>query len=110
MDRIAKSMIEDLHNSESYYRFIVENLREGLWIVDSNLNFKFVNHALCEIFGLSHQEIIGRNVSDFVSVSEFKKILEESSIRKKGLSSRYELNINRQTAVKESLSFPLHPG
>ncbi|MBC8204455.1 PAS domain S-box protein [bacterium] len=96
MDRIAKPMIEDLQKSESYYRFILENLQEGLWIVDSNLNFKFVNHALCDIFGLSQQEIIGHNVRDFVSESEFRKILKESSIRKKGLSSRYELNINRK--------------
>lgn len=37
-------------------------------------------------------------MGDFVSDSELKKVLKESSDRRKGFSSRYELNIDRQNS------------
>ena len=102
MNRNRKPVLETLQESESHYRFIVENLQEGLWIVDPNLNFIFVNQAFCDISGFSREEVIGRNVRDFVVESEFKKILHESSRRRKGISSRYELNLNRKDGFKRS--------
>jgi len=91
-----KQVEEALQESENRYRTLVETLQEGLGIVDPEENIVFANPALCDIFGYSSKEIIGMSLRDFVPKEDFQKILRETSRRKKGISSRYEVIIKRK--------------
>ena len=88
--------LDFLGDSESQYRMLVENLQEGMWIIDTELNFIFVNFAFCKITGCERDEIVGHNVREFVTEDAFRKILSEITKRKKGMAGRYELIVPRK--------------
>ncbi|MCK4814715.1 PAS domain S-box protein, partial [bacterium] len=82
-----------LRKSEEKYRTLVETIEEGIGNVDEEENFLFVNQATANIFGYSKEEMIGKNLKELTAPEDFKRVLYQTSIRKSGKSSRYELSI-----------------
>ena len=82
-----------LKESEEKYRTLVESLAEGIVSVDKNENFTFVNQAACKIFGYSKKELFNMNLKDLTTPQEFQRVIQQTSIRKTGKSSKYELKI-----------------
>ena len=85
-----------LRETEVRYRLLVESLQEGLGIVDGNENIIYANPAFSNIIGYGTDELVGMNMSDFVTESDLGKIKTETGNRKKGRSSKYELEIIRK--------------
>ena len=54
-----------LRESEEKYRTILESIEDGYFDVDIAGNFTFFNYALCKIFGLTEEELIGKNFRVF---------------------------------------------
>jgi PAS domain S-box-containing protein len=92
---------EALQESEDRYKRLVENIAEGLAAVDANENFTFANSSLCEIFGTTAEEIIGSNISEYISPEDYELIKKQSVLRKEGVSSSYELTIARKNDEKK---------
>ncbi|MCD4818357.1 MAG: PAS domain S-box protein [Candidatus Cloacimonetes bacterium] len=82
--------------SEQKYRILVETIEEGIGMVDKFENFTFINRAGAMIFGFTSEELINRNIAEFTSTGEFQKLIRQTSLRKKGESSKYELVITRK--------------
>ena len=99
----------ELRESEKKYRTLVEQIEEGILVVDENENFTFVNPATSEIFGYSVAELIGKNLSKFISTEELKKILEQTVIRRTGKSSKYEMKIFRSDGQERILEVRASP-
>jgi len=91
-----KQAEEALQKSEERYRTLVETILEGVWTVDCDENIIFANPAFCDILGYSQDEITGMNLCDFISPEEFEEVLQQTSNRKKGLSSQYEVTVKRK--------------
>jgi PAS domain S-box-containing protein len=51
---------------EKRYRTIVEAASEGIWIIDGDARTTFVNPRLCEMFGYTAGEMLGRTPFDFI--------------------------------------------
>ena len=60
-----KQAEEALRESEEKYRTILESIEDGYFDVDIAGNFTFFNDALCKIFGLTEEELIGKNFRVF---------------------------------------------
>jgi len=89
---------------EKRYRILVENIGEGLCVINRNAVVTFVNDKLCEITGYGRDEILGQEISMFFE-SESKKILmSELKKRIKGNASRYTLKFRRKGAEEIFLS------
>ncbi|MCJ7681870.1 MAG: PAS domain S-box protein, partial [Candidatus Aminicenantes bacterium] len=88
------------HNIEKeivhLYPLVVQSLQEGLGITDLDENFVFCNRAACRILGYSKNELLGMNLKDLVPPSEWERIRQETTIRKKGRASRYDLVMRRK--------------
>lgn len=56
----SKNIEAALKDSENEYRSLVENMHEGLIVVDTNYIIRFVNQAICDILGYSREELIGK--------------------------------------------------
>ena len=70
-----------LRASEENYRFLVENLREGIYTVDENGIITYVSPGAEFLLGYSRAEILGRDFSEFIfgeDVEYIKKEFEEA--------------------------------
>ena len=70
-----------LRASEENYRFLIENLREGIYTVDENGIITYVSPGAEFLLGYSRAEILGRDFSEFIfgeDVEYIKKEFEEA--------------------------------
>ncbi len=81
--------------SNERYSDLVQNSGEGLGMVDTSENFTFTNPAACEIFGFPADQLIGKNLTSFLDEPSIEEVKLQSSIRKEGQKSIYELEIIR---------------
>ncbi|MBN2093308.1 PAS domain S-box protein, partial [candidate division KSB1 bacterium] len=95
---------EELRISEERYRILVETIEEGIGKVDENENFQFVNQATTTIFGYPKEELLGKNISQFLMPDEFQKVLKQTQIRMTGQSGHYELQITRKDGERRVIS------
>ncbi len=90
---------EQISISEEKYRLLIENQGEGIGIVDMNETFVFANPAAEMIFGVKHNDLINRNLKDFVTEDELAKVIIETKKRLQYEKSTYELEIIRPDGI-----------
>jgi PAS domain S-box-containing protein len=56
-----------LKTREARYRNLFENSKDAVFITDDKLNFTEVNDAAVDLLGISENELIGRNLGDFIA-------------------------------------------
>lgn len=77
-DITGKKEIENrLRLSEAKYRAIVEDQTEMVDRFDKDLKIIFVNQAVCQFFNIGREELIGRNILEFVPEEDQGKVMEE---------------------------------
>jgi len=113
---MANAMIDEhikdrkiIIESELKYKNLVENQGEGIIIGDLKENLEFANPAASRILGLSREEIAKMNLKDLVSEEEFEKIKQQTLNRIEGVSSSYELIINRPDGQQRELMITATP-
>jgi PAS domain S-box-containing protein len=87
--------LEELRESEKKFRSLVDNMGEGVGVVDPDENFIFVNPMAEEIFGVDAEHIIGHSLNDFTTPEQYDMIRSQTAKRKNGTQSRYQLKIKR---------------
>lgn len=69
-----KEAEEALRRSEWRYRQLVEQMTDGLFVVDPNLTIIDVNTAGCAMLGMTRAELIGMNTRDLTSGEDRDRI------------------------------------
>jgi PAS domain S-box-containing protein len=108
-----KAYREQIEKSERQYRTITEQIAEGVLTVDTQENITFVNPAFCRMMGYPADRLISMNLEQISTPDSFLTILEQSRIRKKGETSRYEIQLvhaNKHTVHVELTCSPINPG
>ncbi|THU36881.1 PAS domain S-box protein [Niastella caeni] len=83
-----------LKKQEEKYRSIIANMNLGLIEVDLEEKIRYVNQSFCLMSGYEEHEIIGKHAADLFVKDEYKEIIDEkNSLRQKGLSDAYEMNV-----------------
>ena len=91
--RAEKALIE----SREWFRKLVETMNEGLGIQDQRGVITYVNARFCQMVGHSADELIGKQLADFLDETN-KGILEEHiASRKKGDKTPYDLRWTKKT-------------
>ena len=78
------------------YRILVENMGEGLCVLDKNFVPTFVNPKFCEITGYSKNELLGKSSFQFVKGKSKKILRKELEKKLKGQSSRYTVKVRKK--------------
>ncbi len=91
-----KRMEEALRENEARYRLLLERMNEGLVINDRNGEITYVNPKLSEILGYSSAELVGHRWSKFLDESNWRIVREQMTRRRRGESSTYTLEPQRQ--------------
>ncbi|MBL7149277.1 MAG: PAS domain S-box protein, partial [Candidatus Cloacimonetes bacterium] len=104
-----KQAEEALHESEEKYRQLFTNIGEGVALVDLEENFVYCNPATEKIFGVPSGKLVGRNLNEFLSSQKFEVVKNQTSKRKTGEKSIYELEIIRPDRKKRQLLITATP-
>ncbi len=61
------NFLKELKTREAKYRTLFENSKDAVFITDDQLNFSEVNEAAVQLLGYSENELVGRNLRDFIA-------------------------------------------
>lgn len=98
-----------LRESQEKYRNLVEIQGEGLGIVDTEERFIFTNPAADRIMGVPEGMLVGRKLSEFVSVSTEMLIKNQTKLRMGGSQSTYEIEFIRPDGEKRVMLITATP-
>jgi diguanylate cyclase (GGDEF)-like protein/PAS domain S-box-containing protein len=87
---------DEIKKSESKFQALVENVGEGISIVDSEDVITFANPAAEKIFGVVKGGLVGKSLKEFTSPGDFQMIREQTKQLKLGERSVYEFQITRK--------------
>ncbi len=99
--------------SEERYRSLIENLGEGIAIVDADERLLFANRAAESVFGVGPGGLVGRNLREFLSDEDFAHARQETEKRRRGATSSYEMKVIRSDGSMRTLDLtatPQHDG
>ncbi|MEF2144276.1 MAG: PAS domain S-box protein [Desulfovibrionaceae bacterium] len=65
-----------LRESEKKYQDLVENLQEGIWVIDAEFDTVFVNNRMADLLGYSVKEILGTSLFDFIAPQQRKQFYD----------------------------------
>ncbi|MGI8637254.1 MAG: PAS domain-containing sensor histidine kinase, partial [Segetibacter sp.] len=65
IDKLKNAEIK-IRESEFCYRQIVETAQEGVWLIDEHNKTTFVNSKMCEILGYEVNEMMGKEIYEFM--------------------------------------------
>jgi len=83
-------------NEHEKYRLIVERANEGIFVTDENFKITFINKVMADMLGASVENLIGKNLTDFI-IGDDKQIFEEAlSELKRGQKSNKEFKLIRK--------------
>jgi PAS domain S-box-containing protein len=109
-DRLKRKHAEEAQrNSEEKYRSLVESLEEGIAKADSNGVLTFVNSAVCKILGYSKEELLGKNLREFIAPEDADKVDIYGSILRDGKFVRNELSVVRKDGERRVLIITVTP-
>ena len=97
-----KEIEEALRESELKYRTLVDNIQDGVYIIQ-DLAFQFVNNALADMLGYSADEVVGRNFGDYIVPEDRALVLDRHQRRKSGeaVPDEYEIRIQTKDGTRK---------
>ena len=98
-----------LKESEEKYRNLIENMGEGMAIVDLEENILFCNPKASSIFGFRDLGLIGHNFAEFIDERQVQFIKKETQKRIKGEKSIYEQMITTVKNRKRTIQVTATP-
>jgi PAS domain S-box-containing protein len=94
---------EALRESEQQYRMLIENLGEGIAMLDNEASFFFTNQAAENTFGFQTGGLLRHNLREFLTPEQFEVVTADMKKHSLGEKTTYELEITRQDGQKRSL-------
>ena len=93
MQQVQSALVEQLRGSEERYRHLVEQLGEGLALLDSSWIVQLANPALHRILGVGEGELVGQGLLRFLAPHELETFVQRCGSLRAGRELRLELQI-----------------
>lgn len=95
-----RRMEEILRESENRYRFLIENLNEGIWMIDARGTTVFANQKMADILGYPVADMIGMPVSAFVAEEDVGAVQERLRRRERGMREVFECEFLQKSGAR----------
>ena len=91
-----------LHLTEQNYRYLFENASDAMWVQDLEGNIVDANMACEGLTGFSRQELLGKNVKDFITGQflELAREVRRNLLEGKEITQGYEQQLVRKDGTK----------
>lgn len=76
-----RKLKQELRESEDKYRDLFENAQDGMYVLDNERNFLKMNHFGLQTLGCTEEEIIGTNISKWITPDSMK-IVDERRVKR----------------------------
>jgi two-component system NtrC family sensor kinase len=100
---------EALRQSEEKYRQLVNNLREGIWVIDQDSCTTFVNPSMAEMLGYTTGEMLGRQLFSFMDERGVKLATQLLARRKEGIKEQHDFEFMRKHGTRVYVSLETSP-
>ncbi|HIP32106.1 MAG TPA: PAS domain S-box protein [Crocinitomicaceae bacterium] len=83
-------------NNSTLYKLIIDTTNEGVWMIDEFNKTNFVNNKMIDVLGYSEDEMLGKNLFDFMDndgIELAKKNLERNA---NGISELHEFKFKNK--------------
>lgn len=84
-----------MRRAESKLRNLIQTAREGFVELDNEAYITDVNPEMCHIFGVTRDQLVGRNILTTVDPQNAKIMGREHELRRQGRASTYDVTITR---------------
>lgn len=104
-----KRVAAALNRSERKYRHLVENLCEGVWVIDRNAHTTFVNARMAEMLGYTEEEIWGKHLFSFMDERGVELCQRYLARRAAGVKERHDFEFVRKDEQRVYTSLATAP-
>lgn len=98
-----------LQASEKKYRQLVENLREGIWVIDKDAHTTFVNSSMAEMLGYTMEEMEGKHLFDFMDQKGIEIAELNLERRQRGIQEQHDFEFIRKDGSRIHTSLETSP-
>jgi PAS domain S-box-containing protein len=92
-----KEAEEEQRQRDERYRQIVETAQEGIWTIDEKEKTNFVNNKICEILGYSSDEMLGKELYDFMDDAGKAYAIDCMERRRRGVKENLDIRYVTKT-------------
>jgi len=104
-----KRMEEQLRESETKYRRLVETLNEGVWQIDKDGFTSFVNATMSEMLGYRTEEMLGKHLFEFMDERGVELAQYNIERRKHGIKERHDFELLHKDGTRIHVSISTTP-
>ncbi len=100
---------ERLRKSEENYRYLLNTVHEGIWVIDKDAVTTFVNPRMAEILGYAPEEMTGKPLFSFMD--DGGRALAERNVerRKQGIKEQHDFEFIRKDGTRIYTSLETGP-
>ncbi len=96
-------LVKQIVDSEEKYRRLIYKMREGLMVFDEKDRITFVNPRICEILGMTAEELLQRSFLDLLEPNVREEVLPHLEKRRLGISDSYTITVKRKDGSVRTL-------
>jgi PAS domain S-box-containing protein len=96
LENFKEQSMEKLQQSEKKYRDLVENLQEGIWVIDKDAYTTFVNPRMAKMLGYTFDEMLGKHLFSFMDDRGAQRAKKELDRFTQGIKKHYDFEFIRK--------------
>ena len=104
-----KQAEQKIIESEKKYRMLVENLNEGIWQIDKDAYTVFVNPRMAEMLGYTVEEMMGKQLFDFMDEQGGQITKQNIERRKQGIKEQHDFEFMRKDGARIYVNIETSP-
>lgn len=91
-----KLIQQELLESERKYRVLIENLHEGIWVIDRDACTSFVNPRMAQMLGYAVEEMQGKHLFEFMDEQGVELCKQNLARRQAGIREQHDFEFRRK--------------
>ncbi|MBS1214712.1 MAG: todS, partial [Proteobacteria bacterium] len=104
-----RSAEKALQDSEKKYRELVDNLQEGIWVINAAVCITFVNPRMAEMLGYTADEMLGRPLFAFMDQGSVEAASRQIERIFQGIREQHEFDFLRKDGTRVSTNVETSP-